>query len=81
MVIFFNPEIADIQLKGIKMKPIAQNVLFFTSYLVTMMVLVGATYFVWETNIYPMIKLLFLLPLWYIGVLLTLSVDDQLRHE
>jgi hypothetical protein len=60
------------------MKPKSEKFLFYLGYVLTMIVMLVATFFIWNIGIDPMLKILVLLPLIYISVLLSLSLEDGL---
>ena len=63
------------------MKPKSEKFLFYIGYVVTILAVIGAMFFVWSLGIFPMLKILVLLPLIYISVLLTLSLEDGFKKS
>jgi len=55
-------------------EPTFERALFYFGYALTMLVLIGSLFLIWELNVLPVFKFLLLLPLIYIGTLLTLSI-------
>ncbi|HEX9649879.1 MAG TPA: hypothetical protein VGA21_04920 [Cyclobacteriaceae bacterium] len=63
------------------MKPMTEKFLFYLGYVVTILAVLGATFFIWSLGVYTMLKILLLLPLIYISVLLTLSLEDGFKKS
>lgn len=58
------------------MNSILEKALYYLGYIVTMILLVGALVFIWNAEIIPMVKFLLLLPMIFVGTLLTMSLED-----
>jgi len=81
LIIFSDPKIVDLIWKEREMKPMTEKFLFYLGYVVTILAVLGATFFIWSLGVYTMLKILLLLPLIYISVLLTLSLEDGFKKS